>query len=198
MKKAAARVLCVDDNPHVLQVLQTALMKSSYAVETASSGWQAFQRLRSGRNAFRVVVTDIRMPGLSGLRMIQQARAIGFRGPFVVCAAGVSDADRAALIELGVQQIVEKTAGVPALIDAVEQAASTYIPVEANPLATPAINPGENEDGFDAVHSSDDDALDEEAGQRYHPRYDHSGQRDGRERHLQTSVIAMTKGAPLP
>lgn len=84
-------VLCVDDNPQVLQALKAALTQAGYTVETAGDGWKALQRLRGAAGRFRVVVTDVRMPGLTGVQMIRQSRALGYEGPFVVCAAGLAD-----------------------------------------------------------------------------------------------------------
>ena len=163
----AIAVLCVDDNPQVLQAVKAALTTAGYAVEIAASGWSALQRLRTARDRLRVVVTDIRMPEMTGVRMIRQSRAVGYRGPFVVFAAGLLDADRASLIELGVQHMVDKTAGVATLIAAVKEAASTYTPAEAAPIARPApakLPVDEELLDEDAI----DDAFDEEGGQRYH------------------------------
>ena len=167
MNTPAATVLCVDDNPQVLQALKAALNSAGYAVESAANGWNALQRLRSARDRFRVVVTDIRMPEMTGVRLIRQSRALGYRGPFVVWAAGLLDADRASLIELGVQQIIDKTAGVADLLAAVEEAASTYIPAEAEPVVPPlTVKSSSDEELLD--EEAFDDEFDEEGGQRYH------------------------------
>jgi CheY-like chemotaxis protein len=72
----AIAVLCVDDNPQVLQAVKAALTTAGYAVEVAASGWSALQRLRTARDRLRVVVTDIRMPEMTGVRMIRQSRAL--------------------------------------------------------------------------------------------------------------------------
>jgi len=163
------KVLCVDDNPRVLEALKAALTAGGFTVETVAGGWEALRRLRNSPGHFRVVVTDIRMPQLTGVQMIRQSRAFGYSGPFVVWAGGVFDADRAALIELGVQHIIEKTAGVAPLIAAVEQASSTYTPAAPAPLARPRQAPElvddewAHEDGADS-----DDGSEEESAQRFH------------------------------
>jgi putative two-component system response regulator len=68
------RVLLVDDSPMVLAMLSDAL-SGSYDVVTASSGEEAVRILEGGSmeecgtemNHFNVIVTDLRMPGMSGL-----------------------------------------------------------------------------------------------------------------------------------
>jgi CheY-like chemotaxis protein len=164
----AVKVLCVDDNPRVLLALKAALIGGGFAVETLTSGWEALRRLRDRPREFRVVVTDIRMPELTGVKMIRQSRAFGYAGPFVVCAAGVFDADRAALIELGVQHIIEKTAGVAPLIDAVQQAAAGYTPAAPEPITPPRQAPQVVDDEWAHDDGADGEGEDDESGQRYH------------------------------
>jgi hypothetical protein len=99
--------------------------------------------------------------------MIRQSRGLGYRGPFVVCAGAIYDGDRASLIELGVTQIVDKTAGIATLVAAVEQGVASYIPAEPEPVGPP---PRIAQPAEDAEFDDDefDDPLDEETGQRYH------------------------------
>jgi CheY-like chemotaxis protein len=167
LKPPAIAVLCVDDNPRVLQALRTALVTAGFSVETAASGWEALKRLRGARDQFRVVVTDIRMPQLNGVGMIRQSRALGYQGPFVVWAAGLLDDDRAALTELGVQQMIDKTAGVAPLIAAVEQAAATYNPAPRAP-APPAVVARHNHDDEASESENFDEEFDDGEGRRYH------------------------------
>jgi CheY-like chemotaxis protein len=169
LKTAAISVLCVDDNPRVLQALKTALTAAGFAVETASSGWEALRRLRGSGTGFRVVVTDVRMPELNGVKMIRQSRALGYKGPFVVCAAGVFDADRAGLIALGVEQIIDKTDGMAPLIEAVQQAAAGYDPAPSQTSIPAAPAPAVLDPQDDADWDDDSDGgSDEELGRRYH------------------------------
>ena len=157
MKAGVIRVLCVDDNAQVVHALKTALTSSGYAVDTATSGWEGLRQLRQGPASFRVVVTDMRMPGMSGVQMIKQGRALGYRGPFVVCAAGLADADRVSLSELGVQQIIDKTSRIADLIEAVEHAAASYTPVAAEPVTPPVASAVPLDDELTDPEPSDDD-----------------------------------------
>lgn len=65
------RVLCVDDEPAVLEGLELSLRRH-YEVDTASSGDQALQLLRTGDYA--ILVSDMRMPGTDGAALLSAVR----------------------------------------------------------------------------------------------------------------------------
>ena len=66
-------ILIVDDELDMLQLLKRSLEKDMDChVEVASSGEMALERL--DRNAIDLVVTDIRMSGMSGLDLLQQVK----------------------------------------------------------------------------------------------------------------------------
>jgi HD-like signal output (HDOD) protein len=66
------RVLFVDDEPRVLEALQRMLFDAagSWQIETATSGVQAISILEA--QAFDVIVTDMRMPGMDGATLLAQ------------------------------------------------------------------------------------------------------------------------------
>jgi len=66
-------VLFVDDEERVLSAL-SALFDGNYAMATASSGAAALARLKEKR--FLVVVSDQRMPGMTGVEFLRQAKAL--------------------------------------------------------------------------------------------------------------------------
>jgi CheY-like chemotaxis protein len=66
------RVLCVDDEPRVLEGLQLHLRRH-YAVATAGSGPEGLTRLAAER--FAIVLSDMRMPGMDGAQFLAEARA---------------------------------------------------------------------------------------------------------------------------
>ncbi|MFN8176810.1 MAG: response regulator [bacterium] len=67
------RVLVVDDAPDTLELLQRNLASQGYRVFTASSAPDALAILASMR--LDLLVTDIRMPGMSGIELIREVRA---------------------------------------------------------------------------------------------------------------------------
>nr|MBA3641501.1 response regulator [Acidobacteriota bacterium] len=69
-----ARVLVVDDEPSMRQMLSFALRREGYDVTTADDGRTALEALRDGR--FDLVVTDVRMPEVSGVDLLREAKQI--------------------------------------------------------------------------------------------------------------------------
>ena len=68
----APRVLVVDDERSILQLLHEALTHWGYHVTTASTGREALEALRTG--VFQVAMTDIRMPDMSGLDLLREIK----------------------------------------------------------------------------------------------------------------------------
>jgi len=70
----AVRVLVVDDERSILQLLKEALSHWGYHVTTAGSGREALDALRT--NVFHVAMTDIRMPDMSGLDLLREIKKL--------------------------------------------------------------------------------------------------------------------------
>src|ERR1700733_13963839 len=68
-----ARILCVDDEVEVLRGLKLQLGRR-YEVLTASSGTAALEQLAQDPRV-EVIISDMRMPGLSGAEFLSQSRA---------------------------------------------------------------------------------------------------------------------------
>jgi CheY-like chemotaxis protein len=88
-ERSAARVLIIDDEPEVRETLAALLAQAGCVVETAASGSDGIERYR--RRRFDCVVTDMQMPGLSGMIV---SRAIKDHDPsaFVVLVTGFGQA----------------------------------------------------------------------------------------------------------
>lgn len=68
LDREGARVLVVDDDRQVRNVLSRLLQRNVFVVEVAASGAEALAMLV--RMPFALVVSDVRMPGMSGLQLI--------------------------------------------------------------------------------------------------------------------------------
>src|SRR5581483_1928099 len=68
------RVLIVDDEKAMVLAVNGLFTKEGYHVETARSGEEAVRLLEAG--SFHVVVTDLSMDGLSGMQVLERARAL--------------------------------------------------------------------------------------------------------------------------
>jgi DNA-binding NtrC family response regulator len=73
MKSEIGRILIADDDTVVREGLRRILSAEGYEVETVSNGHAALERLDELK--FKLLVTDLKMPGMSGLEVLQSIRA---------------------------------------------------------------------------------------------------------------------------
>jgi response regulator RpfG family c-di-GMP phosphodiesterase len=72
-KPGARRVLCVDDEPYVLDGLRDNLRKS-FEIRVAESGLEGLELLRREPEAYAIVISDMRMPAMPGSVFLREAR----------------------------------------------------------------------------------------------------------------------------
>lgn len=70
---AAKQILVVDDEALVLDAVRLTLTHYSHEVDTASSGAEALQKLQDA--SFDLVITDFKMPGMTGEQLAAQIKA---------------------------------------------------------------------------------------------------------------------------
>ena len=93
-----SRVLVVDDDDTIRDTLYE-LLSEEYVCQTAETAEKAFARLEA--DAYDVVLTDISMPGLSGLELLGRIRQKYSKTP-VIIMSGIGDQEYAqGLIKLG-------------------------------------------------------------------------------------------------
>ncbi len=78
-------VLLVDDEPNIIEVLEMALQDDGMEVHKALSGRAALATLRD--RAVDIVISDIRMPDISGVELLKQARQIAPETVFIMITA---------------------------------------------------------------------------------------------------------------
>ncbi|MGH7312775.1 MAG: response regulator, partial [Candidatus Rokuibacteriota bacterium] len=69
-----ATILVADDDPGLRESLERTLSRDGYRVVAASDGRAALERLQAG--GVDLVLTDLKMPGLSGIELLHAAKAI--------------------------------------------------------------------------------------------------------------------------
>jgi DNA-binding NtrC family response regulator len=92
MNKENDRILVADDDAVIREGLRRILTAEGYDVETVSNGRAALERLEQQR--FKLLVTDLKMPGMSGLEVLQSLRACQPELP-VVLITGYAAIDNA-------------------------------------------------------------------------------------------------------
>lgn len=118
----APKVLVADDSRTVRGMVRKALTAAGYEVELASDGLEAWQRLLSER--FDLLLTDLEMPRLSGLELVERLAGDPrlARLPVIVLTSRASERARRSAAELGVRAFVVKPAGAQRIVREVEGA----------------------------------------------------------------------------
>jgi response regulator RpfG family c-di-GMP phosphodiesterase len=94
MQNERTKILCVDDEPNVLEGL-TRVLHRFFEVTTAVGAQQALDVARR-EGPFPVVLSDLRMPGKDGLELLQELRS---NSPDTVCLLLSGDGDVASVIQ---------------------------------------------------------------------------------------------------
>lgn len=92
-------ILVVDDEELVTQFFRETLQRSGYTVETASSAEAALKLLATVE--FDVVLTDVKMPGLSGIDLLQQICKESEETPVLMITAHGTVQDAVKAMKLG-------------------------------------------------------------------------------------------------
>ena len=69
-----AQILLVDDDTNVLLTLAIALRRQGHTVTVAQNGWQGLNLMR--RQAFAVLISDVKMPGMTGIELAMRAHQL--------------------------------------------------------------------------------------------------------------------------
>ena len=120
-KTQTLRVLCVDDEVHVLSLVSDTLSAEGYDVQTALDGSHALQKIATNDRPYDLLIVDGRMPNLDGWKFIVQARAGGFKGRIIVFSAFLDDHEQKRYGELSIDRVIEKPPRTGELVQAVKE-----------------------------------------------------------------------------
>jgi CheY-like chemotaxis protein len=126
-----ARVLVADDDPEMLSAVADALGRLGYDVARAESGADLVDRLAS-EGLFDLIVSDISMPWMDGLKTLRSMRTAGLATPVIVMTALKDEQIPAQVRGLGPNVILLHK---PFELDELEAAVATLIPLQ--PAADP-------------------------------------------------------------
>jgi two-component system, NtrC family, response regulator PilR len=102
-----ARLLVVDDEKSICQLLEIAFRKAGHSVETATNGQLARKKIES--QVYDVIIADIRMPDLTGIDLLHHARSTRSHAAFIVITAVPTMPSAIEALNLGAYRYVIKT-----------------------------------------------------------------------------------------
>ncbi|HHI02952.1 MAG TPA: sigma-54-dependent Fis family transcriptional regulator, partial [candidate division Zixibacteria bacterium] len=119
-KKMSIRILLADDDDALRRVIQYKLEQEGYEVSTVNDGEKALDELKSGQ--FDLVLSDIKMPKLTGVQLLEQVKKIqpSLEVILMTAFADVSQAVRA--VKLGAFDYLTKPFEDDQLLIAIEKA----------------------------------------------------------------------------
>jgi two-component system KDP operon response regulator KdpE len=106
-------MLVVDDEPHILRSLRTALTAAGYDIQTAATGEEALRLLQA--RLPDLVILDLVLPGISGLEVCRRLREHS-SVPILVLSARGEERDKVTALDLGADDYLTKPFGVEELL----------------------------------------------------------------------------------
>ena len=147
------RLLVVDDEKPIRQLLARIAMRAGFEVDTANDGVQALEMLQA--KPYAIAIVDLMMPRLSGYELLQKIAALEHR-PVVLVATAMANGDVASLDDSMVRRVIKKpfdvNAVAKALVDTAKQIAEQQAladeaiqvaPPESVKIAVAGPEPGE-------------------------------------------------------
>jgi CheY-like chemotaxis protein/two-component sensor histidine kinase len=107
-KGQGEKILFVDDEGVLLFVGTMTLEQNGYKVTGVPNGEAALRELRQNPNTYDAVLTDLSMPGISGLQLAHQIRKILPEMPVILMSGYVNPEDQARADKLGIRAILQK------------------------------------------------------------------------------------------
>ena len=115
-----SRVLVVDDEASIRDLLAKTLALAEYDVDLAPDGRTALDRLRM--IPYDLLITDLKMPGVDGLTVIREARRLKADLPVIIITGFSTEASAIEAVNLGVSGYLTKPFRVPRVLAAAAKA----------------------------------------------------------------------------
>ena len=101
-------VLCVDDDPAMVLMVDGLLRRAGYRVTTFEQPAAALARVQADPSAFDIVVTDFNMPEMNGMELAAAIARAAPRLPIVITSGFISDDMRQQAVDLNVGALLQK------------------------------------------------------------------------------------------
>jgi excisionase family DNA binding protein len=119
-REGRPRVLVVDDEASIRDLLAKTLALAEYDVETAPDGRAAIERMRVG--SYDLLIADLKMPGVDGLTLIREAKRLKADMPVIIITGYSTESSAIDAVNLGVAGYLTKPFRVPQVLSAAARA----------------------------------------------------------------------------
>jgi excisionase family DNA binding protein len=119
-RSARKRVLVVDDEASIRDLLSKTLALAEYDVDTAPDGTAALDRMRAF--GYDLLIADLKMPGMDGLTLIRQAKRLKSDLPVIIITGFSTESSAIEAVNLGVAGYLTKPFRVPQVLAAAAKA----------------------------------------------------------------------------
>jgi DNA-binding response OmpR family regulator len=152
---SSPRVLVVEDEPHIRELVCLHLRLEGYTCEDVSDGREALERAEAGR--FDLLVLDVMIPGLDGLALCRAVRHGGVNHdvPILMLTARREESDKVIGLESGADDYLTKPFGVRELV--ARARALLRRPRQSVPAVAPGATNGDDLGAPLSVHGIDVD-----------------------------------------
>jgi excisionase family DNA binding protein len=120
VRHGRARILVVDDEASIRDLLAKTLALAEYDVDTASDAATALSRVRASE--YDLLIADLRMPGMDGLTLVRQVKGIRAELPVIIITGFSSETSAIEAVNLGVAGYLRKPFRVPEVLAAAAKA----------------------------------------------------------------------------
>jgi len=114
------RILVVDDEASIRDLLSKTLALAEYDVDVAPDGRSALERLRL--YPYDLLIADLKMPGMDGLSVIREAKRLKTDLPVIIITGYSTEASAIEAVNLGVAGYLTKPFRVPQVLAAAAKA----------------------------------------------------------------------------
>lgn len=113
-----AKILVVDDNQDMCQIISDILEETGYSVNKSCNGADALRKIK--KNRYNLIVLDYKLNGISGLVVLEKALQMIPSLKVIMISAFGSDSTKAKARELGAFYFIDKPFDIKRLVQAVQ------------------------------------------------------------------------------
>lgn len=100
------RILIVDDEENLVNALYKALKEEGYSVDTAQDGLEGLEYAKM--NVYDVIILDIMLPGMDGIKILENLRNEGINTPVLMLTAKDATEDKVKGLDTGADDYMTK------------------------------------------------------------------------------------------